>query len=58
MINKGAESLPAKDAQAYKQLAVPPPIARNFTTQRITKKGLKTLKNYLKFIPNILKHLP
>lgn len=22
MINKGAESLPAKDAQAYKQLAV------------------------------------
>jgi hypothetical protein len=25
MINKGAESLPGKDAQTYKQLAVPPP---------------------------------
>jgi len=38
MINKGAESLPAKDAQAYKQLAVIMSIFRNTMTLRITKK--------------------
>lgn len=38
MINKGAESLPARDAQAYKQLAVIRSIFRNSTTLRTIKK--------------------
>ena len=58
MINKGAESLPAKDAQAYKQLAVLLFVARNSMMPRTTKRALKTLINCLKLIPIILKHSP
>jgi hypothetical protein len=39
MINKGAETLPAKDAQTYKQLAVRRPIFRNSMMLRTTKKA-------------------
>ncbi len=58
MINKGAESLPAKDAQAYKQLAVLLYVARNSMMPRTTKRGLKTQRSCLKLTPTILKHLP
>lgn len=39
MINKGAETLPAKDAQTYNQLAVKRPIFRNSMMLRTTKKA-------------------
>lgn len=38
MINKGAESLPNKDAQAYRQLAVRLQLFRNFMMAKIIKK--------------------
>jgi hypothetical protein len=38
MINKGAETLPNKDAQTYKQLAVNKIGFRNIMMRKITKK--------------------
>jgi hypothetical protein len=39
MLNKGAETLPAKDAQAFKQLAVIFFVYnRNFTMQKTSKR--------------------
>lgn len=57
MINKGAETLPNKDAQAYKQLAVILTTFRNFTMQETTKKDSNMQINYSKPILIIHKHL-
>jgi hypothetical protein len=50
MINKGAESLPGKDAQNYKQLAVQQLSFRNSTMPKTTRKDSKMQKDYWKLI--------
>jgi hypothetical protein len=46
MINKGVETLPAKDAQTYNQLAVKRPIFRNSMMLRTTKKAWRTPRSF------------
>jgi len=58
MINKGAESLPNKDAQTYKQLAVHKSPLRNTTTPRTTRRAWRMPTNYWRPIPTIQKQTP
>lgn len=47
MLNKGAETLPAKDAQAFKQLAVNISLFQKFHDSKNFKKGLKQAEKIL-----------